>query len=318
MLIIGASLLACLCLAPAAALADSSPANAAKKKAKRSPKVLTEVAVATTVAEVNASAIATCPEKTRLVGGGFATQQVPAGGGLIDAHLVSESRRLSDREWIVTGLRIDNGAPGNPVDLSSYAQCRKLIKKGGKRGRKASAAKKRGRRSNFKLSEESASITVSAPFAAGTATARCPGRQRAVAGGFSMGLNTIGAFVNFGFPMESFRSATADWTATMLLFSPDPRTVTSYVYCAQVDAPERLGTAILPGTEGSVASALSEVCPRKRRLGGGGHRLQVPTPPLDFLPTPLESRPDESGWRTTANQGTDGAATTIVSQGICL
>jgi hypothetical protein len=280
----------------------------AAAKVERTPKILTRTGAATTTSAAYVSAIATCPKGTTLIGGGFDAPYAQGSGGF-DLHIVNESRRLSANQWIVSAFRVDNAPAGNPLDLTSYARCRKREEAKGT----AAAAKTGG----LKASEQSTTISVATtpPTRIATATVTCPGKTKAIAGGFLVlppPTATAPAYA-----LESFPSAARDWTVTGLNGGTSPaRTFTAYAYCARTKVVSRSGSAVLPGPSGSTASALTEACPRKLRLGAGGYQLQAPNAPPTFQDFPLASVPSGSSWSFTGFKF--GVATTTTSHATCL
>src|SRR5690349_21854760 len=144
-----------LCL-PAAAVAKK------KHKAKLGPVVAVSqtqpVAVST-----KASATATCPSKTVLVGGGYASTPLKPTGG---SNFVTESRASGANGWTASAGNATGSSSGT---ITAQALCRK----GAKPLTEASAT-----------STLSPSASSSGPYTSGSQTATCP-TGNAVAGGFT-------------------------------------------------------------------------------------------------------------------------------------
>ena len=150
------------------------------------------------------TATATCPPGTRAVGGGFSG----APGG-IEPTVVTESRRSGGKSWIASGLRASplTTATGS---LTAIVRCR-------------SGAPKIG--------EVAASTTLPAATGPGdhpraTTTATCPGKRRAISGGFSSEADPKQALTVLA--EDSHRvSKGRSWSFTASHNNPAPRRLTA-------------------------------------------------------------------------------------------
>lgn len=249
----------------------AAPAALAKKKGK-APKptpVLTATGTASTSVD-NQPAVATavCPPGKVVVGGGFASPTVVAGGNVTDLNLIHESRRLTPTSWEVSAVREDTGGAGPTLTLTAFAYCRT-----NKLKQKASAKKKKKKKLN--ITETSATSPPAGSAATATANAVCPGKQKALSGGFSSSPQPV-LSGTLAFPIfhANFRSAPNAWTAGLVNSGSTPRTVTSFVYCSSSAAStQTTQTAALgasaPGAIVS-ATATTPACPKSRSLIGGG------------------------------------------------
>jgi hypothetical protein len=310
-------LLACFALAACAAVspvAGWASSGAAPSKAKKYPKVRTRTETSTSTSEGPLSAVATCPKHSRAVGGGFNAGFRNNGGGSADLIYLSESRRLNgDKNWAVSGLRLDNSTQGDSLDLTAYVRCRVLTK--AERTRKAAASK--GKRP-FKVKGVSQSAEVGAGPATVSATATCPKGTRAVGGGFDLGTNTTSGPATLMLPVESRRAGARSWTATGYDATPSPRTITTYAYCARAKVTEATRSEVLPGPRFSTAISDASGCPKGGRVASGGFTLQVSPLPPSFLAIPIVATPFRSGWRTTALQAVGSSPNLIKSYAYCI
>ena len=222
------------------------------------------------------TATATCPAGTRAVGGGFSG----APGG-IEPTVVTTSRRSGARSWIATGLRASplTTATGS---LTAIVRCR-------------SGAPK--------ISEIAASTTLPAATGPGdhpraTTTATCPGKRRAISGGFSSQADPTQALTVLA--EDSHRiSKGRSWSFTASHNNPAPRQLTAYAYCARARVGSKSGSASLTG-DLTTKSADSQPCGGGRSpisggfvaspatLANGGNSVFV-----------LASMPQGGGWRAT-------------------
>jgi len=223
---------------------------------------------------------ATCPRKTKLVGGGFATD-ADSDGGIIPI----ESRAIGKRVWLVAGVESGEGER----TLDAYAYCRK----GGPGLKQRSAT----------VAVPSADDDVGPETAA---TPTCPKKTKAVAGGFAQ--PPPSGQVPPAVTMSSTRSAKRTWTVSGQI-APGGRdaTLTGYAYCSRKERTETSASEeILIRQLGSVESP---ACPTGTSLSGGFR-----APPLSgqsFVVTFASYRAGDK-WVTRAIQGGNaGSVTTL-------
>jgi hypothetical protein len=218
----------------------------------------------------------TCPSGMRVVGGGFAGD--PGG---IEPTVVTESRRSGSRSWIVSGLRASPLAT-TTGSLTAFAQCR---------------------RGAPKVKEISASTTLPAATGPGdqpraTVRATCPGKLRAIAGGFSSEADAKQGLAVL--PQESQRVAKGRaWSFSATENNPAPRQLNAYAYCAQPRVKTTRGAVSLSG-DLTTKSADTQPCgvgllpvaggflTSPATLAGGGDTVFA-----------LASMPRSHSWRAT-------------------
>ena len=271
-----------LLVAPAV---DAAPA----KKKKKAARVVTRSSTQNSFIQGQVlSATASCPKGRIAASGGFSAP--PAGTPIADVHVIFESKRVGPSKWSVSAARINDGGGSDPLPLTASVQCRSA--KG-----KAKAGKKRSL-AMTEVSSTSAAVPASTPI---SATATCPGKRKAIAGGFSSSpapvLNS-----SFGLFWQSARSGPKAWVSSMTNAGAIPRTVTSYAYCANAPAPgETIGQAGLAGegADGAAfATALSASCGKRSLIGGGFNNSPAAVgSTVDFV---QESAPSGSRWRSSA------------------
>lgn len=300
------------CALVAAALPAAAGAAKGKKKAKKTPKPTTVSKVVNSTANATiVTAVATCPKKTVVTGGGYEAPIALTGLGS-DTHNVTEAKRTSNRDWSVTALRVDQDLSGNALPLTAVANCRSTAlkpKKGKRKKRK------------LKLTEVSASTTV-ASNQTGTATARCPNGQVAVGGGFSQ--SPAPAFMPpaIALIVQNLSPASGQWAALGVNAGADPRDVIAFAYCAKdvkvkwVSASATAQPAAPPNFD--TASATTPACPKNTKLSGGGFEVVgAGPPPAGPLAFPIVTRQFGSGWRTDAI-GVGAVPATVNTLGYCL
>jgi hypothetical protein len=297
---------------------SASPALAKKKK-KKSAALGPVVAVSaqgnsTTALGQRSSAIAVCPSGTIAVGGGFTAPFRPDAGSAIG---VDNSFRSSNESWQVTGENIaGTGA------VTAHAYCR---------------------RSRLPIVDVTAAGPIPGQiFAAGSATASCPGGTQLIGGGFQ---TTRGPNAgDIAFPFVNTQTAPGTWTVSSTNNATSPQTLTAHAYCmAGIRTPTAVtgaGSAVVP-TLGQV-SAASATCPVPKRRKGKkasasakkkGKRKQprqvlsaggFSSPPPGSgnpLPVYVDSRAGTGAWLATAVNGTlfsTTGALLVTSQGICV
>ena len=299
-----------------------APADARKKhKQPRSPPVITVSASQSTSTEDELVTVtATCPAGLLAVGGGFLAPPIFAplneGGGADDYNLVYESRRSGDSTWQVSAARFDTAGPGPDLPVTASVDCRSAklgIKKRAK-GRAAVAKKKTKKK--LRITEVSASsATPPTTFSQATATSRCPGRMRALGGGFSSAPRPMIADLAEQLVSADYRSSPTTWTAAITNIGTAGRTVTSYAYCAaRLKIVESSVDTILPRVGQPTAdsgSATTPPCPKRTALLGGGFS-NSPATVTGGIAILTASNPANGDWQVGAwnygiGQGTIGS-----------
>jgi len=231
------------------------------------------------------SVTATCPKNKPLVGGGFAgTFAEPAG------VIPIGSQREGKRGWKATG--VNGGLAGATVTAEAY--CRKEAPK---------------------LKEVSSTVTVEGSGPEATATATCPGKKKAAAGGF-LGTFPGGDDSIPTLPVSSVRSGKNAWSASAQIPDGDvDAPLNAFVYCSKKKRKETATTQSLTG-EATVADVRSPDCSKGTALAGGF----INSPPasgsggIDSLIVPLSSQRDGDAFVTRAVQVGEGTGqTTTVS-----
>jgi hypothetical protein len=222
------------------------------------------------------TATATCPGGTRAVGGGFSGS--PGG---IEPTVVTESRRSGGKSWIVSGLRASplTTATGS---LTAIVRCR---------------------RGAPKISEVAESTSLPAATGPGdhpraTATATCPGKRRAISGGFSSEADPKQALAVL--PQQSQRTSKGRaWSFTASHNNPAPRQLTAYAYCARARIKAKTGSVSLSG-DLTTKSADTPPCGAGLAPVAGGFLTSPATlaggGDIVFV---LASMPQGGGWRAT-------------------
>lgn len=285
-----------LCLAAAALLAlGVQPATAAKKKPADLGKLKTATASATTTNDGQAvSVTATCPDKTKAVGGGFDAPIATDMGALSSFHTVTESRRASGNSWRVNATRFDANPVGPALVVTAEVYCR-------------SGA--------GKIAERSDTDSALDPTSYFTAVAACPLGRALVGGGFqySAGPQEVPLLMSQNRP-----SGTVAWVASGVGLAPGSQTLSAHAYCRKGPGAVRLrtGTAALPTTDTAVASAVTAPCPGKLQPFAGGYR----SPGLggsSALAVHTESRRAGKSWRTSAINISDPDPGQLSSFALC-
>jgi hypothetical protein len=143
------------------------------------------------------SAVATCPGKRHLIGGGFQRTNFVSRGG----DYVTESRAISSKSWRVTGHAFGNFGG----ELTSIAYCQQSKKP--------------------LVTEVSGQTTID-PHQTGTAqTPTCPARRKLVFGGFTTEPTGSTFFTNGGWASDGSQAASG------FNNSDSAATLTAYGYC---------------------------------------------------------------------------------------
>jgi hypothetical protein len=285
--------LAAISLALAAPALAQKPGAPVKKKAAKPGKIRTGTATqATTNDGQLVSAIATCPGKTRALSGGFRTDYAN------DFLEVYESRRVTPNSWRVSVARDSANPTGINLNVTAYVYCRSKLPK---------------------MPEGSATRVVAAGAPAqGSATASCPGNNKAVSGGFAYNPPAFGiATEDPAQHYESFRSSPNAWTATFEnVVGGFGRQMTSYVYCRKgKQLSGKTATQIVPAGSGPVRVG-SGSCTDKLAALAGGYRASPPTPSLNAA-APLVTSSVLAGKSWEASAASILGAGTITVFGFC-
>jgi hypothetical protein len=250
-----------LCL-PAAAVAKK------KHKAKLGP-VITVSQTQPVAVGSEATAAATCPSKTVLVGGGYAsTPFFPTGG----SNFVTESRATGYNGWRASAA--DSNA-SNAGSITAEAYCRKGAKR---------------------LTELVAGPTVltpsassSGPYTSGSQTATCPAGN-AVAGGFVGSAFITGMAFHGTLVYSSFPSSSTSWRVDGLNTTTGASGLTAYVYCSKTARSVVSASTSFSGS-GTTVSVDAPRCPQVKKkkgkktprrailAGGFQENLNLNTPP---------------------------------------
>jgi hypothetical protein len=208
-----------------------------------------------------------CPSGQHATGGGFRSSHGADLMGPEPFLVVTESRKVGQRRWRVSGEQAGNGT----LTVTAFAYC-----------------DANGPRTTAK------STTVAAPPGTiTTADARCGSGEKAQAGGFSSSLDTATGSATFF--LDSFRLNKKTWRVRGTGSAPPPPAMTSYVYCAPEKAP-KASTGTVTGTGFNSTTATSPKCK------SGTHALAGGFMQPDLLPTfaaPTESARSGGRWRAT-------------------
>jgi hypothetical protein len=299
-------------IAAAALLAIAAPAADAKKdgrgKSSKPGKLRTATATVNTTTQGEiVSVVATCPGKTKVVGGGFVLGILDEGfGNGPDQNNVLESRREGEKAWRVTAKRDDRqfsgGGPGaNPLPVTAEAYCR---------------------RRPGKITEVATTEVWNYPGGPATfsPSAACGLGKAAVGGGFALVSSNLFAahthFLTMSRPLGD-----VGWSTVSNSAGGGGPSAASYVYCQKLKKPLRqtsASAAMPPGSNGTAIAAVdTPACPGKRTTLGGGLEL----PPFTAgqgIPLPVESRRSGESWRvSTAKQLGTPAGGTFTAFALC-
>jgi hypothetical protein len=215
-----------LSLAAVAFMAAAGAADAKKhhrKKHKLGPVVVQSASGSGSGLGAIVTETATCPGKTRAVGGGFAG--TPPSLSVIP--LVYESQKVAPNAWRASSQIVDVSAPSASISLTTFALCR---------------------RNAAKTSTSATSVATADSFQVGpSATISCVPGRKLQAGGFVTDLPFDGSNIK-NIVASSAPSGPATWQSTAI--SDRPSTLTSFAYCAKAKKP-------LPQVSGTTASAMT-------------------------------------------------------------
>lgn len=271
-----------------AALALASPAGAAKKAP---PKVVTanESAIASGAFGV-ASATATCPGRTKAVGGGFS-----ASAPEISSHWLNvyESRRVADDRWRVSGVEYFAGTD----TLTAHVYCEALSPKA-------------------KIKTASASAPLGAIDSPATAFATCKKGSKAFSGGFA---GPPASATDASYVSRAVGTGGSGWVvdATNINGSA-PRSVTAYAYCAVLGKLKgRSASVPLTGPANAKKTVTTSVCPKRAKAHSGGFATSTPVGGLMASALVYESRAAGRSWTVSAAASGAATASTLVATGYC-
>lgn len=147
------------------------------------------------------SVTAKCPQGSRAISGGFATNR-----GVITLT----SKRAGSSGWEVAGFNIDDSGNPGGAWLAAYAFCKTP---------------------GPAIVTESRAATVGTGFL--NSTVRCPDNGKALAGGFDGHISGLGGQLTAAGALDSKRTADGHaWTTSSLSVSaPTLATITTYAYC---------------------------------------------------------------------------------------
>jgi hypothetical protein len=283
----------------------AAPAQAKKKKKAGLGPVVTVTAPGTTPPTSSLSSVtATCPAKTKVVGGGFSAPFNAASTAVVYA-----STRSSSRAWTVKWLTgtMTTGA------ATAYAYCR--------RGAKA-------------IQDVTGTATLPGTGTAASASAVCPAGKRLISGGFET--TTGPSFGSFGIVQDSNSTAANTWTIREVNNTSGNQTITSHAYCtagikpkitsasqaanlSQLQSVTTQGQACpVSKSKGKKAGASKGKKKPRRRASAGGFSQ----PPLAPATTPIliitDSRLNGASWLNSAVSATPTmGSTSLTTQTVC-
>jgi hypothetical protein len=164
---------------------------------------------------------------------------------------------------------------------------------------------KKAKRKSLRLTEVTSTSAPTANGVAATASARCLGKRRAVAGGFSSspGPSAPPGPASFPIVWQTMRTGATTWSSSFTNAGETDHAITGHVYCATgVSASEVSGSApagpVAPAGPLPV-TAITPTCPGKRKLLSGGfdHSPAGIGAPTLFL---TQSAPVSNRWSAGA------------------
>jgi hypothetical protein len=279
-------------------------ANAKKKHKKPKSPPVTAVSAPRSTSGDNqqATATATCPSGLIAVGGGFQSPPVLDAGAPTDLNLVYESRRAGDGAWQVSAVREDEGSPGPDLPVTAIVDCRstKLAAKK-PAGHKATTSKKKKKKKLRIIEATASAVAAGEDGAQASAPATCPGKTKALGGGFSSAPTPISLSPGSAFPYiwSNYRTTPTTWFAALSNVGSVTRTLTTYAYCATgLKVAETSAGVPLPASGPTVASAAatSPPCPKGKALLGGGFN-NTPATPNGAIALLTGSNPANGSWQ---------------------
>jgi hypothetical protein len=274
----------------------TAPADADQKGKNQKRGILTTTAFGTVAGDrAILSATATCPKRTRAVGGGFAA--APSGTGY--SALVFESQKVGQRQWRASA-QMSQASPFTPKTITVEAYCR------------------RGAPATTTVASTVPTVDAAPFHMNGPATsAPCPSNRRLTGGGFA----TPPPLGEFGAANVVRRSEPTgnSWT-TEVESDNHASSVSSYAYCAKLkrSSPLTAVAAAVPGANPEPESTpVTATCAGKRTMVAGGfaqtYLLELGGGAFQVL----ESRRVGKSWTAVAEQGGDSTATSFSAVGLC-
>jgi hypothetical protein len=288
-----------------AVLAMAFPAAAVAKKSPKLGPVFTVSQTQSVPIHTRVAAVATCPNHTTLVGGGFlSTPTFVALGG---SNFVTESHRSGTNGWVASAADANSSTTG-AIRVEAY--CRKGAKPMTEVSTPSSLA---------------ASASPSGPFTTGSAIATCPS-GRLAAGGFSSDAQIVSSRFQGALVYGSFPASTSQWHVDALNSATATAGYTAYAYCSSAQRKSVSASTSFSGTN-APAAVDSPQCPkakvrksRKRRrtsalAGGFQGNLNINTPPFGG-PFVSESRRNNGLWHVGGTSVGTGSGT-LTAFGLC-
>ena len=281
-------------LAGLLALVGTAEAKQKGKKQKRG--IVTRTAFGT-VAGDNAilSATATCPKRSRSVGGGFAVPAPRSGS----SALVFESQKVGQRSWRASAQTFQ-AAPFDPITIAVEVYCRR-------------GAPKTGTVTSTVPTVDASPFHMNGP----ATSAPCPSNRRLTGGGFSTPPpRTPAGAANVVRRSEPTGNS---WTSEVESDNA-PSSLTSYAYCARRKAspPMTAVAATASGTNPPPAStSVTATCTKKRTMADGGFRQAYNLLAGGGTFQVYESRRAGRSWTAVADQGSPSTEISFSSVGLC-
>jgi hypothetical protein len=250
----GTSGLIVLSLAAVAFMAAAGAADAKKhhrKKHRLGPVIVQSASGSASGLGAIATETATCPGKTRAVGGGFAG--TPPNDAVFP--LIYESQKVAPNAWRASSQIVDVSAPSAMTSLTAFALCR---------------------RNAPKTSTSSTTVPTATTFQSGPSAAiSCVPGRKLQAGGFVTEPPLIGSQIR-SIVASSAPSGPATWQSTVI--SDHGGSLTSVAYCAKAKKPlpQVTGAAVSDTTSQSTTHALA-TCPGLRKTPQVGGFAQTPS-----------------------------------------
>jgi len=165
--------------------------------------------------------------------------------------------------------------------------------------------------------EVSATSTASGAFNVATATAKCPGKMKAVAGGYSTSLPGVpNHWLNV---YESQRVGQNQWRVSGAEFFPAPGadTLTAYAYCETLRTKVRSVPVSVPlSTTVNGSTSVLALCPSGTRALSGGFVTPAPNA-ADASYVSRSTVAGQSGWVVDATNLRGASARTILGYVYC-
>jgi len=290
------SVAASVALTLVATLAVMPPALAKPNGKKAKHGIVTRTAFGTVAGDdAILSATASCPKRTRALGGGFAAPAPRTGTSAI----VFESQKVGQRGWRASA-QLSQAAPFDPVTIAVEVYCRA--------GAPATTTV-----TSTVPTVEAAPLHMNGP----ATSAPCPSNLRLTGGGFStpppLSLSGAANSVRRSEPTGN------SWTSEVESDNA-PSSLTSFAYCAKRKAspPSSPVATTVPGVNPAPTStSATATCPGKRTMAGGGFAQTYILTLGGGAFQVYESRRAGKSWTAVSSQGGDSTAITFSSVGLC-